>query len=325
VKAAWYEKQGPAREVLVVGEMADPVPAAGEVRLRVHASGINPGDVKKREDTFALGMSYPRVIPHSDGAGVVDQVGEGVDASWVGRRVWCFGAQSYRPFGTAAELCVMPVEKIAPLPEGVSFEQGACLGIPGITGHRAVFVNGPVTGKVVLVQGASGAVGQCAVALARLGNAARVLGTVRSKEDLEVAQTAGAHAVVLTGDKLAARLREFAPDGVDHVVEVAFGANAAVDVELLRDGGSIATYATNDPGAAVPFWQMVFKNVSVSFLGSDDFPASAKTAATLDLNHALVAGWPGFAIAERLPLDEVARAQELVEKPRGAGRVVVVI
>ena len=160
MKAAWYEKQGPARDVLVVGEMPDPVPAAGEVRIRVAASGINPGDVKKREDTFGTGMAFPRIIPHSDGAGRVDQLGAGVSPEWMGRSVWCYGAQSYRPFGTAAEFTVVPVDKIAPLPENVSMEQGACLGIPGITAHRSVHVGGAVSGRTVLVQGAAGAVGR---------------------------------------------------------------------------------------------------------------------------------------------------------------------
>src|SRR6201987_4820393 len=138
MKAAWYEKQGAGRDVLVVGEMPDPVPEAGEVRVRIAASGINPGDTKKREDAFGYGMPYPRVIPHSDGAGTVDKVGEGVAADRGGKRVGCFGAQSYRPFGTAAEFTVVPAAQAVPLPEKVSFEQGACLGIPGITAHRAV-------------------------------------------------------------------------------------------------------------------------------------------------------------------------------------------
>ena len=166
MKAAWYEKQGPARDVLVVGEMPDPTPGPGEVRTSVAASGINPGDVKKRGDTFGVGMPYSRVIPHSDGAGRVDQVATGVSPEWIGRSVWCYGAQSYRPFGTAAEFTTVPVEQIAPLPENVSMEQGACLGIPGVTGHRAVHVGGDVSGRTVLVQGAAGAVGLCAVALA---------------------------------------------------------------------------------------------------------------------------------------------------------------
>ncbi len=322
--AAWYEKQGPAREVLVVGEMPDPIPAAGEVRIRIAASGINPGDVKKRQDTFGVGMPYPRVIPHSDGAGRVDQLGAGVPSEWMGRSVWCYGAQSYRPFGTAAEFTVVPVDQVAPLPESVAMEQGACLGIPGITAHRAVHVAGSVNGRNVLVQGAAGSVGACAVRLARFAGA-RVIGTVRSSSDEATAKNAGAHEVLVGDKELTSRVKTLAPDGIDHIVEVAFGANIEVDVELLKQGGSIASYATDNAAPKIPFWQMVFKNIRVFFLGSDDFPKVAKSEAARDINAALEAGWPGFEIAERVLLTDIARAHELVEHPSRRGRVVVVL
>jgi NADPH2:quinone reductase len=322
MKAAWYEQQGPARDVLMVGEMPDPVPAAGEVRIRIAASGINPGDIKKRQNAFGYGMAYPRVIPHSDGAGHVDQLGPGVSAERAGRSVWCYGAQSYRPFGTAAELTVVPVDRIAPLPERVSMEQGACLGIPGITAHRAVHVGGAVSGHTVMVQGAAGAVGLCAVALARHAGA-RVIGTVRSASDQPAALNAGAHDIVLSDKELTGRIRSLAPEGIDHIVEVAFGANVEVDVELLKMGGSIASYATDSATPKIPFWQMVIKNIRVFFLGSDDFPKAAKMQAALDLNTALEAGWSGFEIGERVSLTEIARAHELVEHPARPGRVIV--
>ena len=245
MRAAWYERQGPANEVLIVGEMPDPRPGAGEVRIRIAVSGINPGDIKKRQDSFGLGMPYPRVIPHSDGAGVVDLVGDGVSAEWVGRRAWCYGAQSYRPFGTAAEFTVVPLDHVAPLPEDVSLEEGACLGIPGITAHRAVHVGGDVAGRTVLVQGAGGAVGMCAAALARHAGA-RVIGTVRSSSEEPAARTAGAHEVVLNNQGLIERVKALAPEGVDHVVEVAFGANIDADIEVLKMGGSIGAYATDN-------------------------------------------------------------------------------
>jgi NADPH:quinone reductase len=320
--AAWYEKQGPAREVLVVGEMPDPRPAAGEVRVRIAASGINPGDIKKRQDSFGLGMAYPRVIPHSDGAGHVDEVGEGVPSDWVGKAVWCYGAQSYRPFGTAAEFTVVPLDHIAPLPENVSPDQGACLGIPGITAHRAVHVGGEVAGRTVLVQGAGGAVGMCAVQLARYAGA-RVIGTVRSSAEEPSARAAGAQDVVLNDHRLPERMKVLAPEGVDHIVEVAFGANIDADVEMLRMGGSIGSYATDNATPKIPFWLMVFKNIRVFFLGSDDFPAEAKVAATRDLNGALRTGWPGFEIGEGVPLADIALAHELAEHPTRRGRVVV--
>jgi NADPH:quinone reductase len=324
MKAAWFEKQGPARDVLVVGEMPDPIPAAGEVRIRIAASGINPGDVKKRQDAFGVGMAFPRVIPHSDGAGRVDRLGPGVSSEWMGRPVWCYGAQSYRAFGTAAEYTVVPIDKIAPLPEKVPPEQGACLGIPGITAHRAVHIGGAVNGRTVMVQGAAGAVGVCAVALARHAGA-RVIATVRSASDERTALKAGAHHVVLSDKDLIARVRALAPEGIDHIVEVAFGANIDTNVELLNPDGSVASYATDSAAPKIPFWQMVFKNIRLYFLGSDDFSKEAKAQAARDLNSALEAGWSGFEIAERLPLAEIARAHELVEHPARPGRIVVVL
>lgn len=324
MKAAWYERQGPARDVLIVGEMKDPSPRRGEVRIRVSYSGINPGDVKKRQDTFGISMPYSRVIPHSDGAGCVDQVGEGVPSEWIGRRVWCFRAQSYRPFGTAAEYTIVPVEQAVPLGESVPLEQGACIGIPGITGHRAVHVAGPVDGKTVLVQGGAGAVGVCAVHLAHRAGA-RVIATVRSEEDAAVAATSGADHVVVSGGDAVARLRDLVPDGVDHVVEVAFGMNIGMDSEVLAQNGSIATYASDDGSPSLPFWQLVFKNVRMFFLGSDDFPPEAQATAAADLTRALDEGWSPFDVSERLPLKDVARAHELVEGRRGRRRVVLAI
>jgi NADPH:quinone reductase len=324
MRAAWYEKQGPARDVLIVGKMDDPQPGAGEVRIRVAASGINPGDVKKREDAFGLGMPYPRVIPHSDGAGVVDAVGEGVSKEWVGRRVWCYGAQSYRPFGTAAEYTMVPLDHAVPLPEGVPMEQGACLGIPGITAHRAVSVAGPLEGRTMLVQGGAGAVGACAVQLAHRAGA-RVIASCRSEADRQIASRAGADAVVLTGDGFAERVRAVAPNGIDHIVEVAFTANINADVGLLGQGGSVATYATNAPTAEIPPWQLAFINARLFFVGSDDVPVEAKIQAGRDINRALEAGWPGLDIAASFPLTDIAAAHEFVEHPKKTGRVVVTI
>lgn len=324
MRAAWYERQGPADAVLQVGEMPDPQPAAGEVRIRIAASGVNPGDTKKRRNEYGFGMPYPRVIPHSDGAGVVDSVGDGVSPEWIGTRVWCFGAQSYRPFGTAAELTVVPVHQVVRMPNGLPMEQGACLGIPGITAHRAVHIGGPVDGRTVLVHGAAGAVGVCAVQLARRSGA-YVIGTVRSASAESIAAGAGAHAVVRGDSDVAAHVRTLAPAGVDHIVEVAFDQNIEADLELLKAGGSIAAYATGRESCEVPFWPLAFQNSRVFFLGSDDFPKEAKVAAAMDLTSALEAGWPGFEIAERVRLEEIARAHEVVEHPVRRGRIVVIV
>ena len=328
MRAAWYERQGAARDVLVVGTMADPEPRPGEVRIRVAASGVNPGDLKKRQDAFGTGMSAPRVVPHSDGAGVVDRVGADVAAARVGERVWCFGAQSYRAFGTAAELVVVPSQQAVALPADVSFAHGACLGIPGITGHRAVHAGGPVRGETVLVQGGAGAVGAFAVGLARRAGA-RVLATVRSERDAEIATRAGAHAVVRSDARaladVAGELRSLAPDGVDHVVEVAFDANVDLDAEVLAPGGSIAAYATAAARPALPFWPLLFKNARIVLLGSDDFAAEQKRAAAEALDALLRSGWSAIDVEATFDLGEIAAAHEHAESKRGAGRVIVTV
>lgn len=326
MKAAWYERQGQAADVLDVGEMEAPVPGPGEVRIRVLASGVNPGDVKKRDDQFGVGMPYPRIIPHSDGAGVIDSIGEDVASTRVGERVWCFGAQSYRPFGTAAEYTVVPAEQAVRMNDDTSFEQGSCLGIPGITGHRAVDVAGSVRDRIVLVQGGAGAVGQCASALARHAGA-RVIATVRSGRDVAAARRAGAHEVLVTAglnaDEIVEAISSHAADGIDHIVEVAFHANIETNERVLKQGGSIATYATGNPTPTIPFWPLVFKNVRLHFLGSDDFPVAAKRAAASALNDALEGGWPGFEIGTILPLESIASAHEAVEAGSVDGRVVM--
>jgi NADPH2:quinone reductase len=324
MRAAWYERQGAAREVLTVGDMPDPTPERDEVRIRLAASGVNPGDVKKRQDAFGYGMTYARVVPHSDGAGRVDLVGERVSSQWLGRRVWCYGAQSYRPFGTAAEYTVVPLAQCVPLPDDVSFEQGACLGIPGITAHRCVTVAGPLAGRTVLVQGGAGAVGLCAVQLARRAGA-EVIATVGDGSGESLAAAAGAHHVLRRGPALVQRVRAIVPAGVDHVVEAAFAANILSDLELLAVRGSIAAYATDAATPTIPFWPLLFKNIRIDFLGSDDFEAVEKAAAADALNAALAAAWQGLPIAERFALDQIAAAHEHVEDSARRGRVVVLL
>ncbi len=324
MKAAWYERQGKPADVLVVGEVDDPIPAAGEVRIRVAASGINPGDVKKREDAFGYGMSFPRIIPHSDGAGVVDQLGDGVSSEWLGQRVWCYGAQTYRPFGTAGEYTVVPVEQVSILPDPVSFEQGACLRIPIITAHRAVHVAGPLRDKTVLIQGGAGTVGMTAIQFARRAGA-RVIATVRTDLDLGTPANHGADHVLLLDDSFTERIKELAPEGIDHIVEVALGANITKDIQVLAPGGSISTYATDVPMPVIPAWELVFINARIFFVGSDDIPKSAKAEAVEATNQLLKNGWKDFQIASSLSLDEIAKAHGLVEHPPRPGRVILSI
>lgn len=324
MKAAWYEQTGSPEDVLNVGEIADPTPGDGEVKIRMMSSGINPGDVKKRRDTFGVGMAFPRIVPHSDGAGIIDSVGAGVDKKRIGERVWCYGAQSYRPFGTAAEFCVVPADQSVELPDGVAFETGACLGIPGLTAYRAVTVAGDPKGTKILVQGGAGAVGQCAIALAH-GLGAFVIATVRSDEDVERAKAAGADKVInsnSSGDLVEAVL-EIAPERVDHVVEVAFHANIEADEAVIRQGGSIATFASGVSDPKVPFWPLVFKNLTIHFIGSDDFEREVKVSGARAINRALETGWSGPVIGARFGLDDITSAHQALESGQVKDRVVL--
>jgi NADPH:quinone reductase len=313
VRAVWYERQGAAAEVLQVGELPDPEPGPGEVRVRVRYSGVNPGDTKKRRGWLGSAMPYPRVIPHSDGAGVLDSVGEGVDPSRVGRRVWIYGAQSYRPFGTAAELTVISAQQAVDMPDELSDQVGACLGIPGITAHRAVFADGPVSGAVVLVHGILGGVGSLAAQLAHWAGAT-VIGTVRRRQDLErVSMSAITNLVALDQPDPAAAVRTFAPGGVDRIIEVSFSDNVDFDAAVARNNTVIAAYATRRDRPDFPFWPMLFDNVMIRLIGSDDFPATAKQQAAKDLTAAAHEGALSISIGTPLPLVRTAEAHDLVD------------
>jgi NADPH2:quinone reductase len=258
-------------------------------------------------------MPHPRVIPHSDGAGVIDAAGEGVDPARLGRRVWVFGAQSYRPFGTAAEYTVVPAALAVDLPDGVPDQVGACLGIPGITAHRAVFGDGPVTGATVLVHGVLGGVGALAAQLARWGGAT-VIGTVRHRRDLEPARSLPvAHTVALDEPDPAAAIRAAASGGVDRIIEVSLSDNVDLDAAVAKVGTVIAAYATRDDRPSLPFWPMLFDNVTIRLLGSDDFPATAKQQAAADLTTAAQDGALAIAIGDPLPLERTAEAHDRVD------------
>jgi NADPH2:quinone reductase len=320
--AAWYDRQGPAAEVLQVGELPAPRPSDGEVRVAVSLSGVNPGDTKKREGWRGSPMPYPRVIPHSDAAGIIDAVGTGVDGARIGERVWVFGAQSYRPFGTAAQLTVVPGAQAIALPDLVSDETGAALGIPGITAHRAVFSDGPVTGKVVLVQGVLGAVGSLAAHLAAWGGAA-VIGTVRRAADLaRVDRSVVRHAVALDQRDPAAAIREYAPSGVDRIVEVALSDNGGLDASVVANDAVIAAYFSRSDRIDLPFSPLLFANVTLRLLGSDDFSSQAKQKAARDLTAAAAAGALPVRVGAVFPLMEIAAAHDRVDAGAG-GRVLV--
>ena len=310
--AAWYERPGSAADVLQLGEMPNPEPGPGEVRVRVELSGVNPGDTKKRADWLAYGMPFPRIVPHSDGSGVIDAVGENVDPRGIGQRAWVYGAQSYRPFGTAAESTVVPAEQALELPDEVNDATGACLGIPGITAHRAVFGDGPVAGTTILVQGVLGAVGSLAAQLAHWGGTT-VIGTVVRSSDLDQVGSAVAHAVALDEAQPTEAIRAHAPEGVHRIIEVAFSDNADLDAAVAASDGVIAAYATRRGRPDFPFWSMLFANLTIRLLGSDDFPQAAKRQAAVDLTTAAREGSLSIPIGEPLPLRYIAEAHDRVD------------
>lgn len=329
MKAAFYERKGAARDVLRVGERPVPEPAPGEVRVRVHVSAVNPSDTKARSGLRIRQMPFPLVIPHQDGAGVVDAVGDGVDAARVGQRVWIYEANLGRPFGTAAQYTTVPAHKAVPLPDRVGFDVGACLGIPAMTAHRCVFADGPVAGRTVLVQGGAGAVGFYAVQMARLGGAARVIATVSRDEQAARAREAGADDVVdYRSEDVVARVRALcgADAPLDRVVEVAFGSNLRSDVELLRPGGVIATYASDaEPEPSVPFWPIVAKDLTVRFVLVYAMPREAHDQAARWIGEALSGDRLRHQVFRRFALDDVAAAHEATESMSNVGKVLVTI
>jgi NADPH:quinone reductase-like Zn-dependent oxidoreductase len=324
MKAAYYERQGPARDVLVVGHMQTPKPGPGEVRVRVHFSGVNPTDIKGR-DGFAGPMQFPLVIPHQDGAGRIDAVGPGVSKDRVGERVWIYEAQHGRPHGTAAEYVVVPGANAVKLPDNVFLEIGACLGIPALTAHRCLFADGHLQGRRVLVQGGAGAVGTAAILLAKWAGA-WVATTVSNAVQAVVATTAGADLVIprKTTDVAAAVLSATHNAGVDRIVDVNIAANLDIDFACLADGGVISAFAVNRPdeSLALPLLKAMIKGALFRFVFTYTTPQEAKAQAIADITACLEAGAYHPAIGLSVPLDHIIDAHE--EQERGVlGKVLV--
>ena len=323
MRAAWYEKTGPAAEVLQVGEMPVPEPGPGEVRVRVVASGLNPTDVKTRAGSRP--MAFPRVVPHQDGAGVIDKVGPGVPAARVGERVWMFIVQWQRPWGTAAEFTVVPATLAVTLPRNTSFAEGACLGIPGVTAHRCLFADGPVAGQTVLVTGGAGAVGHYAVQLAKWGGAT-VIATVSSREKGARASAAGADHTVnyRTGNPAAEILDLTGGAGVDRIVDVDFGANLAVSLKVIKANGTIAAYASmGDAEPTLPFYALMTKNVTLRPVLLYTMPERAKGEAADDIVRLVEAGRLQHQIGVRFPLARIVDAHHAQESGQVIGNIVV--
>lgn len=327
MRAAFYEKLGPASEVLQVGDLADPVPAAGDVRVRIMASGVNPSDVKMRLGTGSAANEFPRIIPHSDGAGIIDAVGEGVAPARIGERVWLWNARWKRAFGTAAEFVTLPARQAVPLPDNTDFKAGACLGIPALTAWQAVETDGGVeAGQWVLVAGGAGAVGHYAVQMAK-AKGARVITTVSSAEKAAHARKAGADLVIdrRAEDVVAAVRSATGGAGVARVIEVDFAGNIAWLPEVVADYGLIVIYGSSQREAPVSFGASILGNIGYRFFIVYNQPDALRARAIAALNAQLLAGKLQHTIAASFALDEIAQAHEAVEAGRQIGNVVVTL
>jgi NADPH:quinone reductase len=323
MQAVWYEDQGAARDVLVLGEMDTPGPAAGEVLVQVHASGCNPSDVKLRAG--ARPMGFARIIPHSDAAGVIEAVGHGVDAARIGQRVWLWNGQWQRAFGTCAQYIALPGAQAVPLPEAISFAQGACLGIPAMTAYACVFADGPVAGQKVLVTGGAGTVARYAIQMAKLAGA-QVLTTVSSELKAAYARAAGADFVLNYKEPgLVERIMD-ATGGVDRIVELEFGANLGVSEKIIKPGGVIAAYGSSAVMEPVlPFYPLMFKNVTLRMLLVYLLSDAVRNKTLAGLTDMLKTGDLSHAIAHTFDFSQAVAAHEMVESGNKMGSVVVAL
>jgi len=321
VKAAVYTYTGPAAEVLRVEELDRPGPGPGEVLVRVRASGVNPTDYKARSGAVPRPVDVFQ-IPHQDGAGIIEAVGAGVNPGRVGERVWLWLAAAGRRWGTAAEWTVVPERQAVPLPDGASFDLGASLGVPAMTAHYCLFCDGPVTGQTVLVAGGAGAVGHFAIELAKRAGA-RVVTTVSSPEKAALAGKAGADLVVnYRSADAAPQVRAFAP-AVDRVIEVALGANLALDLALARPGTTIVTYAAEAADPVLPVRACMTANVILRFVLLYGIAAAALDRAAADITAALAAGDLTGLPVRKFPLDAIAAAHQAAEAGP-VGKIIVV-
>lgn len=326
MRAITYARFGPAQDVLDLTEVETPAPAPGEVLVRLAFSGVNPSDAKARAGVRP-GVTRPafdRIIPHSDGAGVIEAVGDGVDRARIGERVWIFNGQWQRAFGTAADSIALPSEQAVPLPADVSFEIGATLGIPGLTAAHTVFGGGDVAGQMLLISGGAGAVGHNAVQLAKWGGAT-VIATASAAATDRVTAAGADHVFDYTDPDLAAKISGASGGpGISRAVEVEFGENAALLAEVMAPNGTIATYGSGkNMTPALPFGPYLFKALKIDITLIYILPAALREQAIGLLHVALTSGAFTPAIHATFPLGECAAAQDAVMTPGRTGAVLL--
>ena len=322
MRAAYYESNGAAREVMRVGKVETPQAGPGEVRVKLATSGVNPSDVKTRQG-LTRKMAFPRVIPQSDGAGIIDQVGDGVLQARLGERVWIWNGQWKRAFGTAAEYIVLPSAQAVALPHRVSFEEGACLGIPAMTAYHAVTLAPAEKGTALLVAGGAGAVSQYVIQFAKMAGAT-VLTTVSSPEKAKVAQEAGAdHCIDYKREDVGTRVMEITGKrGVDAVIEMDLSANAKLIPQVLRPKGSVIVYGTG-PEAVIPAAFCLVNTIRLQFFLVYELDAGERERTVAAINRALSDGTLSNRVAQPFyKLADIAAAHEAVERG-SVGNVIV--
>jgi NADPH:quinone reductase len=325
MRAAWYERTGTARDVLVVGEMPAVDPGPGEVRVALKTSGVNPSDVKARGGSRPMLAS--RIIPQSDGAGVIEKVGPGVPAHRVGSRVWVWNGQWKRPLGTCAQFITLPAEQAIAMPEQLTFEEAACLGIPALTAYRALATDGGVLDKVVLVAGGAGAVGHYAIQMARLMGAAKVITTVSTTAKAAHARAAGADEIInYKSENVVERIKALtAGHGVERVVEVDIAGNANLYPAIMARDGVIAAYGTNFQEIKLSFSPLILTGAAIRFFIVYELAPEARTEAIEQLTRWINANRLRHAVTARYPLDKIVDAHEAVERGTHIGNVVVTL
>lgn len=325
MKVAWYNRNGEAREVLHLDEWPDPQPAAGEVRVKLAASGVNPSDVKARRGRK---QPWDRIVPHSDGAGVIDAVGEGVPEARVGERVWIWNGQWQRPFGTAAEYVTLPQAQAVPLPDGVDFEAGACLGIPALTALQALRLAGDVAGRDVLVTGGGNAVGHYVIQLA-VRKGARVIATAGHALRQSHAWSAGAHEVLdYKHGGVAEQIRGLTHGrGVDVIIDMDLSSTAGLlSRGVLRPHGHLVCYGSNQPlQVPLDFRSLLWGSLSMSFFLLYELQPRDREATIAELDALLRVGCLQHAVGARFPLAQIAAAHEAVEQGTVVGNVVLTV
>jgi NADPH:quinone reductase len=324
MRAAYYTRQGPAPDVFTVGEQPTPQPGPGEVRVRLRWSGVNPSDWKTRKGGSGRQLMAPLIIPHSDGAGVIDSVGDGVAASRIGERVWIWNGQWKRPFGTAAQWIALPSAQAVKLPDGVDEEAGACLGIPAFTAMQAVRLAAPHPGSVVLVAGGAGSVGHYAIQMAR-ARGATVIASASTPAKAQHARDAGAdHVFDYRAGDFAAQVRAATGGtGVDSVIEVNLTANAALYPGVLKAHGQVVIYGITGAEATLPALWLMQASIALKFFMIYDIPPADRDAALAELDALLRTNRLRHTVAQRLSLEDIALAHDIVERSELMGHVLL--